>query len=122
MAIPIILNTSGCDVCAEMQFEECQSLTIGVGMDLEVSTDYKWSITDKFNNVYFGTSTTDTDKIFLIEAEQLPEGLLTTFAGNFTLRIYKASNDSLVSWISNTKTYSCISFSIYHGETAEVTP
>lgn len=59
---------------------------------LEVGAEYTWVITDKFGNQYQGTFASDTDGFFEIPIADLPDGLLTEWSGEFSLRIFPLDN------------------------------
>jgi hypothetical protein len=62
--------------------------SIKVNSYLDPTTEYKWVITDKFQKQHSGYSTTDADGHFEIPVDDLPDGLLNQYAGDFTLEIF----------------------------------
>lgn len=60
---------------------------------LAPATQYKWVIVDKFDNESSGFSTTDGNGFFVISIIDLPEGLLTKYSGEFTLKVFSATDD-----------------------------
>lgn len=65
--------------------------SIKINSYLDPTTEYKWIITDKFGKEYAGYITTDADGKFEIPIDELPEGLLTSYSGEFELRVYATS-------------------------------
>lgn len=65
---------------------------IQVNAYLTPLTDYRWQITDKFEKRYDGPVTTDADGNFLISVDELPEGLLSQYSGQFTLQVFEVDN------------------------------
>lgn len=76
-----------CSTVFSDYISNCQD-AITVNAVLDPSTEYKWVITDKFNKEYSGVVTTDTDGHFVIPVEDLPDGLLTQYSGEFSLSIW----------------------------------
>lgn len=83
-----------CQTCFTDYIGRCPE-GIQVNVFLEPNSaylQYKWVITDKFLNAYQGYFVTDAQGHFLIPVEDLPEGLLTEWAGEFTLKIFDEDN------------------------------
>jgi len=61
--------------------------TVVVNANLDPTTSYQWLIEDKFGNQYSGAFTSDSDGNFEIPVEDLPEGLLNSYGGEFSLKV-----------------------------------
>lgn len=77
--------------CASSVFSDyvsnCQD-KITVNAVLDPTTEYKWVIRDKFNKEYSGEVTTDADGHFEIPVDELPDGLLNQWGGEFILELW----------------------------------
>lgn len=91
----------------------CQEEVI-IYAGLRPSTNYQWVITDKFDNEYAGSLTTELDGSFIIPVEDLPEGLLTSFGGNFFLQVKEIYSCADVP-LFMTSVHEGISFSVRGG-------
>lgn len=65
--------------------------SIKINSYLDPATEYKWVITDKFDKQYSGFATTDADGHLEIPVDELPDGLLTSFSGQFKLEIFSTT-------------------------------
>ncbi len=101
-----------CEVCFRCQIPSCADEII-VDASLTADTDYKWVITDKFGKKYSETVETDTDGLLTITVSDLPEGLLTEFAGDFTLEIFDTT-DVIQEFDYDDTDYSCVTFSVFN--------
>lgn len=62
--------------------------SIKINSYLDPTTEYKWVITDKFGKQYSGTIESDADGHLEIPVDDLPDGLLTSYSGEFKLEIF----------------------------------
>jgi hypothetical protein len=72
-----------CSCCFTDTLAKCED-GIKLNILLAVYTDYKWVITDKFDNKYQGVIPSD----LIIPVADLPAGLLTQYSGEFKLQIF----------------------------------
>lgn len=75
-----------CSACFNDFLIKCPE-SVKVNAPLTPSSTYRWNITDKFNHVYEGEFTTDEDGLWEIPVEDLPDGLLTEYSGEFKLTV-----------------------------------
>jgi hypothetical protein len=66
----------------------CQD-TIKINAALEPAVSYRWVITDKFDKEYSGVNVSDGEGALSISVTDLPPGLLTSYSGDFRLRLFK---------------------------------
>lgn len=77
----------GCTKYYELSLAECP-LQIAVQQCLPASTDFSWTIIDKFGHHYSGTVTSDaTGTIEIPVDESFPAGLFMHFSGSFQLTV-----------------------------------
>lgn len=74
---------------------------------------YKWVITDKFDNAYQGYFQTDEQGYWLIPNEDLPDGLLSEWAGDFKLQVFDEDDTPVRFYIC--QEFECISFYVKKG-------
>jgi hypothetical protein len=100
-----------CETCFQTEIPSCSdSILLKAGLD--PNNTFTWVITDKFGNKYSAEAVSDDDGFLEIDIEELPEGLLTPFAGTFELTILNAGGET-VSFIYNDTTYTCIQFTVF---------
>lgn len=75
--------------------------------------NYRWVITDKFQNKYEGAFVVDENGFWEIDVDDLPEGLLTEYSGSFRLQVYDQSCAPVKFKVA--KDYDCINFEIKGG-------
>lgn len=80
---------------------------------LAVYQNYRWVITDKFQNKYEGAFVVDENGFWEIDVDDLPEGLLTEYSGSFRLQVYDQSCAPVKFKVA--KDYDCISFEVQGG-------
>lgn len=101
-----------CNCCFTDYIGKCEE-SLTVRTNLTPATDYRWAITDKFDNKYEGTVTTDDSGYIVIPVEDLPPGLLTEYSGDFLFQVYdgdcKPINFRLVG------EYDCVNFHVKGG-------
>ena len=106
---PIFTN-EGCGICLEIDSPECEDLIFSLG--LAATSDFTWTLVDKFNSVFTGASTSDGSGSLPIALSSLPDGLLSPYSGSFLFRLYNSSG-AQVSFTQDSKTYNCLSLTIY---------
>lgn len=105
------MSTSCCS-CFEDFVVKCPT-EIRVFAQLTPLTDYTWVITDKFDRQYQGEFTTDENGFWTIPVEDLPEGLLTEFSGNFKLQVIDGECKPIKFLVASE--YDCINFNVKAG-------
>lgn len=104
-----------CNRCFEDYLAKCNDV-INVFAQLPVLAPYEsytWTITDKFDNIYSGTFITDADGFWQIDVDDLPEGLLTSYSGDFLLQVQDTTCKPIKFKVA--QEYDCISFHIRGG-------
>lgn len=104
-----------CITCFEDYLAKCPDV-INVFAQLPVLAPYEnytWTIRDKFDQIYSGSFITDEDGFWQIPVEDLPDGLLTSFSGEFLLQVQDSSCKPIKFKIA--QEYDCISFHIKGG-------
>lgn len=102
-----------CTTCFTDYIVKCQT-EIQVYAQLTPLTTYTWVITDKFDHKYEGSVTTDADGFFTIPVADLPDGLLTSYSGTFTLEVLNSSNCKPVNFKMASE-YDCVKFIVKNG-------
>lgn len=104
-----------CNTCFTDYIGKCpEGLTVNAYLEPNSAyLQYKWVLTDKFDNAYQGYFVTDADGHFIIPIEDLPEGLLTEYSGDFLLQVFDAE-DTPVSF-KMVKEYDCVTFHVKPG-------
>jgi len=100
---------------------ECKA-TIQVNVGLTASTNYKYHVRDKFNGSYWKAFTTDGTGKFTIATADFPKGYFTRHSGEFELKIYKASDNTLASFTINAIVYNTITMEFTNGQMEAVIP
>ena len=100
--------------CFTDYIAKCEE-SLQVNVILEPTTDYRWVITDKFDNKYQGVVTTSGNGSFEIPVEELPPGLLTQYSGEFTLQIFPEDEACGPLRFRIAGEYECISFEVKGG-------
>lgn len=80
---------------------------------LALYDSYRWVITDKFRNKYEGYFTVDADGFWQIPVDELPDGLLTQYSGDFSLQVYDSGCKPVKFKVA--QEYDCIDFHIKGG-------
>lgn len=80
---------------------------------LPLYSSYRWVITDKFDKQYEGSFVVDENGFWEIDVDDLPEGLLTEYSGQFMLQVYDDSCKPVKFKIA--QEYDCISFKVKGG-------
>jgi hypothetical protein len=80
---------------------------------LPVYESYKWVITDGQDRKFEGDFVVDENGFWQIEVDDLPEGLLTQYSGDFRLEVYDSSCKPVKFKIA--QEYDCITFEIKGG-------
>lgn len=101
-----------CSDCFTDYLVKC-SEEINVYAQLAPLTEYKWIITDKFDNQYSGEFTTDSNGFWTIDTDDLPAGLLTSYSGVFSLQVEDETCKPIKFKIA--QEYDCIRFDIKGG-------
>ncbi len=97
-----------CDVCFEVLIGDCLA-TITLSLGLTPSTLFFFRLIDKSGREYDFTATTDISGDFIIPKDQLPDDLITQFAGDFELQIFSDSGRTiLVIVVQNSINYNCV--------------
>lgn len=108
--------TIGCTPCYKDNIS-CGIDTITVLGTLTPDTDYKWILTNK-GAKYSGIATTDSSGNFVINVDDLPDGLLNPYAGEFNLQVVTADDYCIPgTWNDSAycEPYDCISFEVVNG-------
>lgn len=90
------------------------STELQVNALLAPATQYKWVIIGRFGE-YSGYQTTDGNGFFAIPVADLPDGLLTSYSGEFTLRILDATDECRQHSFKAAKYYDEICFIVKPG-------
>lgn len=101
-----------CTICFTDYIAKC-NLEVQVYAQLAPLSDYKWIITDKFQNKFEGDFTTDSNGFWTIPVDELPPGMLTQFSGLFTLEVQDSGCKPIKFKIA--QEYSCIDFVVKGG-------
>lgn len=104
-----------CTDCFEDILAKCND-TIKVYAQLPalpVYSSYRWVISDKFGHQYEGSFVPDEDGFFEIHVDELPDGLLTSYSGSFTLQVYDDSCKAVKFKMAGE--YDCVGFEIRGG-------
>lgn len=107
--------TTTCQTCFRDFIAKCnEAISVYAQLPaLPVYSSYKWVITDKFDRKYEGSFVVDEDGFWQIDVDDLPEGLLTEYSGDFSLEVYDESCKPVKFKIA--QEYDCISFEIKGG-------
>lgn len=108
------MENTKCTCCFDDFLVKCEE-TINVYAKLEVTTEYYWVITDKFNRQYQGQFTTDVDGFWTIPITDLPAGLLTEFSGSFKLEVFNDPNGCAPVRFLIAQSTDCIMFRVAAG-------
>ena len=100
----------------EVDVPECIDLLKLKNVGLDVNTEYKWCIEDKFGNKLKGLATTDGDGILIIEDDSFKNSF-RSFSGSFSLTLTK--EDVPVTFTIETEEYESILIR-FHEETGDV--
>lgn len=103
---------TSCNTCFTDYVVKCPEF-IQVYAQLTPLTDYTWVITDKFGKQYSGDFTSDENGFFQIPVEDLPDGLLTEFSGDFTMTVQDSTCKPVKFLVASE--YDCINFTIKAG-------
>lgn len=103
-----------CNCCFTDYIAKCETV-LKVNTILDPVSDYRWVITDKFDNKYEGSVTTDSAGAFEIPVEDLPAGLLTQYSGEFQLQIFPDGEACGPVRFRIAGEYECISFEVKGG-------
>lgn len=101
-----------CSACFNDYLINCQD-AITINAPLAPSTEYKWNIRDKFNNVYEGDFTTDVAGAWSINVADLPAGLINQHAGDYKLTVLDSSCSPVR--LKLAQEYDCINFHVKGG-------
>jgi hypothetical protein len=102
-----------CNCCFYDFLAKCETEVV-INAILSATTEYRWVITDKFDNMYEGTATTDADGHLAIPITDLPPGLLTQYSGDFKLEIYQGESCTPIKF-KIAGEFDCISFEVKGG-------
>lgn len=80
---------------------------------LPLYDSYRWVITDKNDHKYEGSFLVDENGFWEMAVEDLPEGLLTQYGGDFKLEVYDSSCKPVKFKIA--QEYDCIRFNVKGG-------
>jgi hypothetical protein len=103
---------SNCACCFTDYIAKCNT-ELTVYAQLAPLTDYTWIISDKFQNKYSGSFTTDSDGFWSIPVDELPAGLLTQYSGLFTLEVQDSGCKPVKFKLA--QEYDCIDFTVKGG-------
>lgn len=101
-----------CSDCFTDYLVKCTE-EINVFAQLSPVTTYTWIITDKFDQKYSGEFETDANGFWSIPIEDLPDGLLTQYSGDFMLQVQDATCKPIKFKVA--QEYDCILFNIKSG-------
>lgn len=98
--------------------------TILLNVALEINTQYKVVVTDKFGRKYKYIATSTADGTIEMPVSEFPEGLFTEHSGNFRLQIYpyyvdEADNQCNPLAFKMASMYDCIEFSVFGGDSGK---
>jgi hypothetical protein len=104
-----------CDTCFPDFVAKCnEAIRVFAQLPaLAAYESYKWVITDKFDKKYEGPFVVDENGFWEIPVEDLPEGLLTEYSGNFSLEVYDDTCKPVKFKIA--QEYDCIKFNVKGG-------
>lgn len=104
-----------CSTCFEDFIAKCnESINVYAQLPaLAVYESYRWVISDKFDKQYEGSFVVDENGFWEIPVDDLPEGLLTEYSGDFKLQVYDDSCKPVKFKIA--QEYDCIRFDIRGG-------
>lgn len=104
-----------CDTCFPDFIAKCnEAIRVFAQLPaLAAYESYKWVITDKFDKKYEGSFVVDENGFWEIPVEDLPEGLLTEYSGQFSLEVYDDSCKPVKFKVA--QEYDCIRFSVKGG-------
>jgi hypothetical protein len=104
----------GCDTAFHDYISNCNT-AIKVNALLTAAKPYSWVITDKFGKEYTGVTIADGDGFLSIPVDQLPDGLLTPYSGDFKLEIYEENDTCRKVDFKMARFYDSIVFSVSPG-------
>lgn len=102
-----------CNCCFYDFIAKCETELV-LNVWLTPATEYRWVITDKFDNKYEGAVTSDADGHLSIPVEDLPPGLLTQYSGDFKIQILDAESCTPIKF-KIAGEYDCIDFNVKGG-------
>jgi len=103
---------SNCESCFPAELPECIDAFTLKGK-LTASTDYKWTITDKFGNRLSGLATSNVGGDIILSDSSFNK-LLRSFSGSFKLEFFLIDSTVPVTMtMCDTKDYNCINFTLY---------
>lgn len=104
-----------CDTCFPDFIAKCnEAIRVFAQLPaLAAYESYKWVITDKFDKSYEGSFQVDENGFWEIPVDDLPEGLLTEYSGQFSLQVYDDACKPVKFKIA--QEYDCIRFNVKGG-------
>lgn len=104
-----------CDTCFPDFIAKCnEAIQVYAQLpSLAAYESYKWVITDKFDKKYEGSFVVDENGFWEIPVDDLPEGLLTEYSGQFSLEVYDDACKPVKFKIA--QEYDCIRFDVKGG-------
>lgn len=101
-----------CHNCFTDYLSNCGT-TLTINTILHSTANYKWVITDKFDQKYSGDVISNADGGIVIQTSELPDGFLNNYAGDFKLEIQDATCKPIKFLIASE--YDCIGFTVKGG-------
>lgn len=101
-----------CSNCFTDTISNCQT-NLTVRTLLTPATTYRWIITDKFGKKYSNTAVANASGYLVIPVTQLPEGMLTSYSGDFKMEIQDTVGKEIV--FKMVGEYTCIEFTVTGG-------
>ena len=103
---------SNCESCFPAELPECIDAFTLKGK-LTASTDYKWTITDKFGNRLSGLATSNVGGDIILSDSSFNK-LLRSFSGSFKIEFFlENSTVPVVMTMCDTKEYNCINLTMF---------
>lgn len=104
-----------CDTCFPDYLAKCnEAIRVFAQLpSLAAYQNYRWVITDKFQNQYEGAFVVDENGFWEIDVVDLPDGLLTEYSGSFRLQVYGEGCKPVQFKVA--RDYDCISFEVKGG-------
>lgn len=81
-----------CSCCFTDFLAKCET-QIRLNIILPAYDEYRWTIKDKFGNIYQG-ELLENEEGYYIPVTGLPDGLLTQYSGEFKLQIFPVGDQS----------------------------
>lgn len=109
-----------CICCFEDWVCACETEYIVINTRLTPGVTYYWTVKDKFDKVYQGSATAESDGTLQIPIADLPAGLFNEYAGEFKLTLSESVSCGTLQ-IPLAKKYDCILLTVKGGNTEKNT-